>query len=763
MKKLATILLALVAIALPAQTHRITTVDLYTGDPTGVACAVPNKVVQSTTTGLFYSCVGGHYANGTLFNGGTITNPITLPADPTLPLQAATKQYVDNHSGGYAGVSTDGANGLAITGGVASGSATPDFSKQVAGSVTNNEIQCAPSVSLNVCLDVAKTYIGTNETGSGKAVTVKLQPGTYTLTPAVPALTLTAAGTASSGIATYTGTVTGGGSNAFAGYAFIVTGFDVAANNGIFVATASTTTTLSLANANGTADTHAASATAPYQLVSGLTIRGVPTRIAANSNTTEDWTKLVLNGGSVVNCGGAAGCFAGVGDPTWGVRNVVIDGLALTNWTGTALSFGAPNYTGLLWGGLRDLLVAGSSTLNGSDKAIVLYNSEFLDINQVSAIGNNQGLVWHSNYSATNSNKVNTGNSTITRFMTSSYTKSAANNNNTEASISLVNDNANSTLNLLTFVDPTILSYVGGGDHTGNLFEMVAANSAAPIGWVRVYSADFEGTCANTVYQSGVVKSFISIDIAGCTKAVTVSGASNFDNTYVSTGSGLTADLSGMSDQNVDSLTFTGNWSSVTGVVPARAGLCYGDTGNRCTNRFGADGQVFRQTYLPLVNTGNTTNNVLYSGAMPVGMFGPRGTLHANLRVGGCTGSGAPYSTCTAANTGTCSLNVYISNSSTFSGAVLGSYVLPVGAQASIESIIQANQVDTAQTAGYSSHMTVSSSSNTVLASAQYAGDVRTSISVTPSTQASYYNVFMQNSVSGDKCFVENVDSLLIP
>jgi hypothetical protein len=101
MKKLATFLLALVAVALPAQTHRITTVDLYTGDPTGVACTPANKVVQSTTTGLFYSCVGGVYANSTLFNGGTVAAPIVLPADPTLALQAATKQYVDSHGGSF--------------------------------------------------------------------------------------------------------------------------------------------------------------------------------------------------------------------------------------------------------------------------------------------------------------------------------------------------------------------------------------------------------------------------------------------------------------------------------------------------------------------------------------------------------------------------------------------------------------------------------------------------------------------------------------
>lgn len=33
-------------------------------------------------------------------NGDTMTGPLTLPADPTLDMQAATKQYVDNNVGG---------------------------------------------------------------------------------------------------------------------------------------------------------------------------------------------------------------------------------------------------------------------------------------------------------------------------------------------------------------------------------------------------------------------------------------------------------------------------------------------------------------------------------------------------------------------------------------------------------------------------------------------------------------------------------------
>ena len=52
--------------------------------------------------------------------------------------------------------------------------------------------------------------------------------------------------------AMYTGTITGGGSNAFAGLVFIVTGFTNAVNNGTFQCVASSTTTLTLANPSAT-------------------------------------------------------------------------------------------------------------------------------------------------------------------------------------------------------------------------------------------------------------------------------------------------------------------------------------------------------------------------------------------------------------------------------------------------------------------------------------------------------------------------------
>ena len=75
------------------------------------------------------------------------------------------------------------------------------------------------------------------------------------------ALTLTSVAASLSGVAVYTGTITNGGSNAFAGVQFVVAGFDDAVNNGTFYCTASTTTTLTLTNAVAVADTHAGTAT----------------------------------------------------------------------------------------------------------------------------------------------------------------------------------------------------------------------------------------------------------------------------------------------------------------------------------------------------------------------------------------------------------------------------------------------------------------------------------------------------------------------
>ena len=66
---------------------------------------------------------------------------------------------------------------------------------------------------------------------------------------------MTSCATGTSGSTLYTGTFSNGGSNAFAGRSFTVTGFTNAINNGTFLCTASTITTITLGNPSGTAET----------------------------------------------------------------------------------------------------------------------------------------------------------------------------------------------------------------------------------------------------------------------------------------------------------------------------------------------------------------------------------------------------------------------------------------------------------------------------------------------------------------------------
>lgn len=105
------------------------------------------------------------------------------------------------------------------------------------------------------------------------------------------ALVLTAAALASGGTTVYTGTITGGASNALVGVEYTVAGFDLTANNGTFVATASSATTLTLNNASGVADTHAGTAT-PTDSATAFTyasygaenvVAGTPTAVASVS------------------------------------------------------------------------------------------------------------------------------------------------------------------------------------------------------------------------------------------------------------------------------------------------------------------------------------------------------------------------------------------------------------------------------------------------------------------------------------------------
>jgi hypothetical protein len=76
------------------------------------------------------------------------------------------------------------------------------------------------------------------------------------------ALTLTSVAASSGGSAVYTGTITGGTTPNYVGNRFVITGFTNPQNNGTFLCTACSTTTLTLSNPNAVAETHAGTATA---------------------------------------------------------------------------------------------------------------------------------------------------------------------------------------------------------------------------------------------------------------------------------------------------------------------------------------------------------------------------------------------------------------------------------------------------------------------------------------------------------------------
>lgn len=69
-------------------------------------------------------------------------------------------------------------------------------------------------------------------------------------------IVLTSVANASGGSTVYTGTISNGGGNMYAGLSFLIAGFGNGANNGTFVCTASSATTLTLSNASGVSETN---------------------------------------------------------------------------------------------------------------------------------------------------------------------------------------------------------------------------------------------------------------------------------------------------------------------------------------------------------------------------------------------------------------------------------------------------------------------------------------------------------------------------
>lgn len=180
------------------------------------------------------------------------------------PSAAAAGQMLANNNGGPLGRTLTGTASIVLDGATASG--TVNF---INGSATFGKQIVLPIQSVDASLNTTSSF------------------------------TLTAVAASSGGNAVYTGTITGGASNAFVGYYFTVTGFVNSVNNGVWIATASSATTLTLANPNAIAETHAGAAqggTAAYHSTSADSsiVVGDSVTIAGNTNSANNGTFTVL-------------------------------------------------------------------------------------------------------------------------------------------------------------------------------------------------------------------------------------------------------------------------------------------------------------------------------------------------------------------------------------------------------------------------------------------------------------------------------------
>lgn len=159
----------------------------------------------------------------------------------------------------------------------------------------------------------------------------------------------------------YTGTITGGAGSAYAGGSIVIAGFTNATNNGTFPATASTATTITVANPAGISETHAGTATVPATVYTGTITGGAANAFLGDTVVTSGFVNAVNNGTFVALASSAT---------TITVNN--ISGIAETD-QGTATVSSASGsstvYTGTITGGENNGFAGDSFTISGFTNA----------------------------------------------------------------------------------------------------------------------------------------------------------------------------------------------------------------------------------------------------------------------------------------------------------------------------------------------------------------------------------------------------------
>lgn len=201
------------------------------------------------------------------------------------------------------------------------------------------------------------------------------------------------------------------------------------------------------------------------------------------------------------------------------------------------------------------------------------------------------------------------------------------------------------------------------------------------------------------------------------------------------------------------------NLSQVTNGTQSTSPVCPNGTGGSLTTS-GCTGAGAPSTVRALnayvANTGSTTNNQAASLTIPAGTLDATGKLVATIQVDSCGGAAWPYTSCTAANSGTCTVLAYLSTSNSGTTGIR-----PFG------QTVAAHQNATITVSVRAQNSTTSQ----VLGVAVVGSGGGSTSGVSPATNPSsmnmavnqYLNIFIQNSVSTDTCFLSQADVVVWP
>lgn len=233
--------------------------------------------------------------------------------------------------------------GLGVANNILVADNTPGYPNQVVLSLSGNTWPTTYQLQPNIVdASGASIALGTAYTLSAVA---SATPVPYVLT-AVAAATANIAGSAQ---AVYTGTITGGGSNAYAGRQFGITGFAASsgANNGLWQCVASTATTLTLQNPFAVAETHAGAAQdqTASAVYTGTITGGGSNAYAGLSFVVSGFVTNVVNNGTYF-CTASSGTTLTLLNPAALAETHAATATAQENTAFTYVSYGTANGAG---------------------------------------------------------------------------------------------------------------------------------------------------------------------------------------------------------------------------------------------------------------------------------------------------------------------------------------------------------------------------------------------------------------------------------